>query len=329
MTYEKLDAFLREWTPNELRDREQYLQALENAKNKYPSIPTLYAAGHFPHNITLEEWSPIKIYRHERYCTHYYHTHSNLEIMYMYSGKCQQEIDENVITLNEGDLFFVSPGTFHIPDIHDDSILINIIIEIDELSAAIKQLDEIKGKLIDYLKDIVRSHHCADYLYIPASQDLELRNMLYALINEYFEHREFSEFQMRMIFNQIVCQLERSHSENMIISTLSQHKTIPIKWMLQYISYNVQDISLEKLAHTFHYSKQHICRIILKATGKTFNEYLNDIKLSRAKMLLKTTNLPVVEIASFCGYTSNAYFHRLFRRVEGMTPIEYRKSNIK
>ncbi len=86
-----------------------------------------------------------------------------------------------------------------------------------------------------------------------------------------------------------------------------------------------EDISLSKLAEKCHVTNSHMCRCFKQRTGTTFTAYLVDIRLKRAKHLLKSTNLHISEVAEHCGFENYFYFARLFKRSSGMTPTQYRE----
>lgn len=69
----------------------------------------------------------------------------------------------------------------------------------------------------------------------------------------------------------------------------------------------------------------YLCRTFKKDTGKTLNDYINEVKLEEAKKLLSSTEKSIVDIAVALGYSSQPYFTTLFKKRTGMTPVEYRE----
>jgi YesN/AraC family two-component response regulator len=55
-----------------------------------------------------------------------------------------------------------------------------------------------------------------------------------------------------------------------------------------------------------------------------FNDYVNMVRVNRAKFMLQSYRMSVKEIAATCGYSDAAYFCRVFRKVTGLTPMQYR-----
>ncbi len=100
-----------------------------------------------------------------------------------------------------------------------------------------------------------------------------------------------------------------------------------IESAVKYISENYSDkLTLEKISSCVNLSPTYFHKLFLKAVGCTPNEYLLEIRIRAAKSLLMTTDMPLVNIAAECGFTSQSYFNYAFRRSEGMTPKNYRSS---
>ena len=89
-----------------------------------------------------------------------------------------------------------------------------------------------------------------------------------------------------------------------------------------------EDITLEQLAGITGVSLQHFCRIFRGQTGMRPMEYLARKRISEAKRLLSSTGRSVSEIAELTGYRDPTYFGAVFRRYEGTTPTEYRRTRM-
>lgn len=100
-----------------------------------------------------------------------------------------------------------------------------------------------------------------------------------------------------------------------------------IKDVANYLSRNFsKEFSLDALAASFSISKYHLCRSFKKYTGFTINEYVTQLRLERAKDLLRTTTLSANKIGALVGIPDENYFYRLFRKHTGQSPHKYRKS---
>lgn len=104
--------------------------------------------------------------------------------------------------------------------------------------------------------------------------------------------------------------------------------TIPEKigQIHEYISENYSSkISLEDLSERFFISKFHLSREFKKIYGTTIGNALTSQRISHAKSMLRFTDDSVDVIAASCGFQDSAYFIKVFKKAENMTPLQYRK----
>ena len=91
-------------------------------------------------------------------------------------------------------------------------------------------------------------------------------------------------------------------------------------------NFDHEDISLNRVAQTIGMSPNHFSSIFSQEIGMTFIEYLISRRMERAKELLRTTQLRSSEVAYRVGYRDPHYFSSTFKKMQGMTPREYRMS---
>lgn len=96
--------------------------------------------------------------------------------------------------------------------------------------------------------------------------------------------------------------------------------------LVRYLEQNYTEaISLDELSEYCGLSKHHMCRVFHKFMGFTIVEYQNDLRIRRAKELLKTTNLSAAEVGYQVGIRDVNYFYRLFKKKTGISPGKYAK----
>lgn len=96
--------------------------------------------------------------------------------------------------------------------------------------------------------------------------------------------------------------------------------------MQNYIQANYQTVTLEDMAKRFHLTEPYISKYIKEKSGKTFVELVQNVRMKKARTLLKNGNMTVENIAYSVGYQNVEHFTRLFRQKYDMTPIQYRNS---
>lgn len=96
---------------------------------------------------------------------------------------------------------------------------------------------------------------------------------------------------------------------------------------VQYMNefYN-QEISLESCSDYIGMSYTHMSRLFKKETGKRFTEYLNQLRINKAKALIDENKFKMKEIVSQSGFNNYNYFFKVFKEVEGISPSEYMKT---
>ena len=101
----------------------------------------------------------------------------------------------------------------------------------------------------------------------------------------------------------------------------------PVRACLNYIDFHyMEPLSLESLAIRFSINKNYLSTRFHRETGRTVTDYINGIRVQRAADLLGKTALSMQEIAEQCGFADANYFTRIFKKVHGLSPNEYRKS---
>ena len=90
--------------------------------------------------------------------------------------------------------------------------------------------------------------------------------------------------------------------------------------------YMDEEISLNTVANVANVSSNHFSALFSQNMGQTFIEYLTTLRMNKAKELLRCTGMRSSEIAGEIGYKDAHYFSYLFKKTQGMTPSEYRKT---
>jgi AraC family transcriptional regulator len=85
------------------------------------------------------------------------------------------------------------------------------------------------------------------------------------------------------------------------------------------------DLSLEEMAELAEISKAHFCQMFRKSTGQSPHQFVLRHRVERAKEMLRVAQTRVLDVAVACGFKSQQHFARVFRRVCGTSPTEYRQ----
>jgi AraC family transcriptional regulator len=88
------------------------------------------------------------------------------------------------------------------------------------------------------------------------------------------------------------------------------------------------DLDLKTIAAESGYSRDHFLRMFRTATGCTPHQYFLRLRVEKAQSLMTNQSLRIIDIAESCGFTSQSQFSRVFMRVVGVTPRQYRHDTL-
>jgi AraC-like DNA-binding protein/ligand-binding sensor protein len=115
-----------------------------------------------------------------------------------------------------------------------------------------------------------------------------------------------------MLMNQIV--VRRDKAEPLVIARAKEFIR----------EHQAEHLSLGQVAKAVNTSTFYFCKLFRKATGVNFTDYVSRVRIEKAKDLLLNPNLRVSEIAYEVGFQSLTHFNRVFKRILGQSPTEYR-----
>ncbi|MDO5707265.1 MAG: AraC family transcriptional regulator [Andreesenia angusta] len=100
--------------------------------------------------------------------------------------------------------------------------------------------------------------------------------------------------------------------------------------ILCYINSNSsRELELGDIAKKYNMSTNYLSTIFKEYVGESFSKYLNIVRIKKAKDYLLNTNNSILEISIECGFNSQSYFNYVFKKLEGISPGEYRKISVK
>ena len=111
------------------------------------------------------------------------------------------------------------------------------------------------------------------------------------------------------------------------VNECNENKTPkPIRIAQEYVlEHFASPITLQEVAGMVYLSPNYFSAMFKQQTGMNFLDFLTKVRIEEAKKLLKTSLMNVAEIAHEVGYADEKYFSRLFIKIVGVKPIEYRK----
>lgn len=143
----------------------------------------------------------------------------------------------------------------------------------------------------------------------------DLSTRIAILINDAHTAGELEQIEGEMIHK--YCLLVRNHS-------MKNYSQITQR-CITYIDFHyAEPLSLSFFANMCHVTKSYLSTLFKKETGTNITDYIHNVRIRHALVLLNSTALPIHAVASSCGYTDINYFIKIFKRLNGTSPKQYR-----
>ncbi len=246
----------------------------------------------------------------------YEHSHHYYEIYYLLKGKVLYSVNNFVYQLMPGDLFIVLPDERHYTHYDGSS-------ECERINVYCKR-ESIPTENFAEIPCVLDTMSHSGKIILPKKTQVDVSQILTVMLRENNHPDQYSHAFLVLKLAELLLQIQR-HGR-LVSSTVQEGMDNSIDKVLKYIETNFnQPITLEDIAEIANLSPAYLSRKFKKETGITFKDYLNFIRNKRACQALITTDDSVTKIASDCGFSSSNYFKDIFRKLNGVSPREYRK----
>jgi len=239
------------------------------------------------------------------------------------SGILQLIVNGTEIQLQKGNIALISPGQLYSINSLDSR-------EIEFISVHLRQ------SLILDLAARLKLNSAGSQVVFKSTfinRDSKISDCLRVLINEVEQHELGGQLVIESVIDQLAVYLLRRHinvkrSDHLELSrvgVVDRRLRRAIEFM--HIHYG-RELSLDEIAAQAYLSPFHFARLFKRITGVTPLSYLSHLRIERARELLATTDMSVIEISQRVGYASQSHFAKVFKAVTGLNPRDYREAII-
>lgn len=252
----------------------------------------------------------------------YLHFHNYLEIGFCYEGKGMMTLGDQDVRFH-GRQFTVIPKNYPhttLSDVGDFSKWEYLYVDVEEI------LSYMQGNPVRMERMLQRINSRA--LFFDEKQQPEMAAKILSVMNIMRRSEEFYVEEARGILAALLAEIARINcaegeareDENI------QRMTNVVTEALNYISIHyMEQIKVEDLAKTCHISETHFRRMFSASMNVSPLDYINLVRIQAACQNLRKSDDPIADIAHKCGFSTNSTFNRNFRRIMGVTPMEWRK----
>jgi AraC-like DNA-binding protein len=246
-----------------------------------------------------------------------WHYHPEYELTLIISGSGKRLVGDSHESFGPGDLVLIGPSVPHtwVSDPFETDCSAVVV----QFSASFIRPFLLFPEMTDLAAMLERSRQG---LFFPASSAIT-RTL-----------PDLSASERLICLLRILEELSRQNSEVLVSQNFSpitgSMTETRINKVCRYVLRNLdRKLALDEVANLVHLSLPAFSKFFKRATGMTFSDYVNELRVSRACSFLTGTDLPVGEIAYRCGFENLAYFNRVFLRKKSINPKAFRNSFFK
>lgn len=245
-----------------------------------------------------------------------WHMHQEIEMILLLTGTKAFYINNERILLQSGDIIFINGNIPHKTETPIGSSCVLL-----QFNASHENADEIDC----FLRDNVNMDMNSTYFVFENGTEANslLTDCIQKICRENSEKVKAYDFFIKAYLCEITALLYR----NGILSDYADLKKriLPLTKVLEYVNRHYSEhISLSEISGILNFHSSYFCKYFKRIIGFSFIEYLNIVRLSKAKRLMRETEKNITEISFEVGFSSVSYFIKIFKRYNYCSPKKYR-----
>ena len=248
------------------------------------------------------------------------HFHYSFEVIFVTDGTAEFNISNQTYTISRGSMLFISNLENHsISCWSDDFYRYTVKVPSRYLNNHIKS-----AKLISIFKhrSPVFNHH----YHCPEDLQIHFKHIFSVMYNEYELQDEFFEQSFANLLYAMLVQLYRRCPDMFPGNRKLSGQNVVYEVQNYIESHMDTHIDLAATAKKFFVDKYHLSHVFKDITGYSFKQYIIMQRIAKAKDILLNTEMPIADIGRNVGFGNVSHFIRTFRKMEGITPYQYRKT---
>lgn len=248
------------------------------------------------------------------------HSHQYYEFYFLIDGNLSMTIKNHKYVLNSCDVIIIPPKTKHHVNIIDNDVPYKRIV----LWLSENYINNLRATSDDYLYVIDTVLSNKQYIYsLNIVEFNELRNKIFAIIEEQQAHRFGRTTQMILSINDLILNLNRIIYDHLNTPDTIEDFSLYEK-ILAYINTHIdENITLEDLANSFYVSKYYISHLFKDSTGISLHRYVSKKRLALCKSAIEE-GIPPTKASAQYGFKDYSAFYRAFKKEYGISPNQIR-----
>lgn len=252
------------------------------------------------------------------------HSHDFAELSIVIQGSGIQCLEGVDLPITAGDVFLLQGQQRHYFHSRQDLIMLNVMYDPEQLEFPESELRKIPGYCAMFLLEpsFRKQHRFTSRLHLERFHLAQVQAICEEMSFESNSNIPGRQVVLRAKLLELIVFLSRAYLSG---ESTEAHALLRVGEIIGNLESNFKrNWKLDELAKLGHMSKSNLLIIFRKATGQTPIDYLMRLRIQRAMEMLKTGGRTVTEIAFAVGFNDSNYFTRQFKKVSGLTPLQFR-----
>lgn len=253
------------------------------------------------------------------------HTHKDFtELTIVLSGNAVHVVNKERFLVKKGDVFIISKDIPHGYENPNDFKICNIMYQFEDLFWSDSDIRKSVGFHALFVIEpyLNRDSKFQSRLKLSLTDFETVGTMIAGMIEEYATRLDGWKTLLHAEFMRLVVLLSRAYQIAPDNTTNIFNLALPISYIENHFS---EPITIEELASQANLSVRHFSRLFHNAYNLSPGNYITQLRIQYARVLLKNKCLTISEVAYEAGFSDSNYFTRQFKKLTGYTPGEYQK----
>lgn len=246
------------------------------------------------------------------------HWHDYYEILYIMDGQALQTIESRAEPVAAGDLVLIQPGEVHATyALSENGCGIMVLL----FFPSCLNFDNHTNLYSRYLNLFLSNfQNRSGYLHSPYPYEQDILKLICKINEEYTLQANGFQLITKGLIYQLLGFLQRIGNLS-ILPAATQSRYLQVIRCCRYIEDHYMDpLTLEEVAGKLGYSKEHFSRLFKECVGENYKAFVDYVRVSQAKRMIKYEGLSISETAERVGYQNLCSFSRAFKRMTGHPP---------
>ena len=250
------------------------------------------------------------------------HKHSDFELSYIMDGEGVYRLGDRECRISHGDLFIIGSNQIHcITQVGTKTPITLLNVQFEPRMIWSPRSGRIGEEYLELFNGKCEKLDSSSEYYLSiADKMLKIRD-------EAYEKKTGYKIMIKSYLDEIFAQLMRNYGESLLGKPrTSIDRLMCMDRAVTYINEHLgESMSLEEIARVSGLSRTYFSTVFTELNGLRPWDYITIKRIEKSKQILVESDIPIIDVAFKCGYENISNFNRMFRKIVGKSPSEYRK----